>query len=136
MSARAELEWEEGVPPEPVTSREALEARLREIAPKSVQQPIVACVSLTDGSKAYVGLGREEGMLFVHDRKQLDGLTAEWISVGDERRRGESSFWFLGDHNDYEKRSFLPIADAIRGIGEIFETGRRPTWIQWEENAF
>jgi len=75
-------------------------------------------------------------MVFIHDPKPADGPTREWISVGDEHRRGESSFWFLGDHNDYEKRSFLPIADAIRGVGELFETGHRPTWIRWEENSF
>jgi hypothetical protein len=136
MSPKAELAWDEGAPPEQVTSREALEARLRELSERLLGQPIVACLSLLDGTSAHIGLGRKEGMVFVFDPKRADGNTTEWISVGDEHRRGESSFWFLGDHNDYEKRSFLPIADAIRGVGELFETGHRPTWIRWEESSF
>jgi hypothetical protein len=130
------LEWEEGAPAQAVTSREELEARLQTIAAASVGRPVVARVSLPDDTTVHIGLGRAEAMVFVHDPPSPDGLTMEWISVGEERRRGEVSFWFLGDHNTYEKRSFLPVGDAIRAVGELFETGRRPTWIQWEENAF
>jgi hypothetical protein len=136
MNATATLRWSEDSPAVEIKSRADLEERLRDLDAKCRERPIVAIVAFADETYAYVGLGGEGSMLFLHGRRDARGLTPEWVSVGDENRRGHTPFFTLGHHNDYENRSLLRTPDAIRGLGEIFETRQRPGWIRWEENAF
>jgi hypothetical protein len=134
---RATLQWEEEVPPIEVTSREELEARLRELADQCVDRPIVAIVTMPDGSSGSIGLGREESIVFLHGARGVDGWTDEWIPVGREGRKGFTEFFLLGEHHsEFENRSFLPISAAIRAIGDFFEGRSPPDWIRWEANRF
>jgi hypothetical protein len=133
----ATLQWAEQSPPVGVESRAELEARLRDVAKQSVSLPIVAVLSMADGSSGYIGLGRKESVVFLHGTPRPDGLTEEWIPVMDDTRKGFVEFFLLGQHHsEFEARSVLPIDDAIRALGDFFESGSRPTWIRWEENAF
>jgi hypothetical protein len=135
--AQATLQWAEKARPIEITSRSHLETRLREVARESVAHPILATLSMPDGSYGYIGLGREESIMFLHGPRSPDGWTEEWIPIGQEERKGFTEFFLLGEHHsEFENRSLLPIGDAIRAIGDFFEHGSRPDWIRWEENRF
>lgn len=135
--ARATLQWMEKAGPTAVTSRADLEARLRDLASQSAAHPILAILTMPDGSSGYIGLGREESIVFLHGPRGPDGSTQEWIPVGQEDRKGFTEFFLLGEHHsEFENRSLLPVGDAIRAIGEFFDGGLRPAWIRWEENTF
>jgi hypothetical protein len=131
------LQWTEKGDPTPVTSRADLEARLRDLAGQSVALPVLAVLSMPDGGSGFIGLGREESIVFLHGPRGPDGTTQEWIPVGQESRQGYTEFFLLGEHHsEFENRSLLPLGDAIRAMGEFFESGTRPSWIRWEENTF
>jgi hypothetical protein len=136
---RSTLQWDEETGPTEVTSRIDLEARLRELARQSAALPLAVIVTRADGSSGSVGLGRAESVIVLHGAPggRPDGMTQEWISVGQEERQGLTEFFLLGQHHsEFEDRCLVPVADAIRAIGEFFDTGTRPTWIRWEENWF
>jgi len=133
----ATLQWAEKLAAVEVTSRTELETRLLDLAKQSVARPILALLTMPDGSVGHIGLGREESIVFLHGPPGDDGLTEEWISTGQERRKGYTEFFLLGEHHsEFENRSLLPIGDAIRALSEFFESGARPAWIRWEENTF
>jgi hypothetical protein len=134
---RATVRWSQSAPAAEVISRWELETLLAGIARRFTRSPAGAIVTLADGTTAHIALGRAEGILVIIDPgPNDDGLTSEWLSVGDVERKGHTSFFLLDHSWDQENRSLLPTTDTIRAVGELFETGRRPTWIRWEENAF
>jgi hypothetical protein len=133
----ATLQWAEKSPPVVIGTRADLESRLREVATESASLPVLAVLSMADGSAGYIGLGRSESVVFLHGIPVTDGLTDEWIPVVDETREGVVEFFLLGQHHcEFEARSALPLDDAIRVLGQFFESGSRPAWMQWEESAF
>jgi len=136
MAGRATVKWSASAPPMDVTSREELERTLSDLSARPTGAPFGATVSFADGTTAHLGLGHPESILVIHDPPSEDGLTSEWISVGDVRRKGVTDFFLLDHSWEQENRSLVPTTDTIRAVGELFETGRRPTWIRWEENAF
>src|SRR5262245_14193085 len=80
----ATLQWADKVAPIAIESRAELESRLRDVARQSVSLPVLAVLSMNDGSSAFIGLGREESVVFLHGRPGPDGLTDEWIPVVDD----------------------------------------------------
>jgi hypothetical protein len=135
--ARATLQWDEKIPPIEINSRGDLEALLRELANTSVDRPLLAIVAMSDGTSGYIGLGRKESIMFLHGARSADGWTEEWIPIGQEERKGYTEFFLLGQHHsEFENRSLVPIDDAIRAVGDFFDSGSRPDWIRWEENRF
>jgi hypothetical protein len=136
-TTRATLQWAESVRPTEITSRTDLEARLRELAGQSVACPALVILAMPDGSCGYIGLGREESIMFLHEPRAADGWTDEWLPIGQEGRRGYTEFFLLGrHHSEFENRRLLPVDDAIRAIGEFYESGARPDWIRWERSKF
>jgi hypothetical protein len=135
--AEATLQWAEDQAPAIITSRAELEERLRGVAQRSVRLPVLATLSMPDGGSAHVGLGRDQSIVILHGTPSPDGMTLEWISVGDVSRTGVVEFFLLGQHHsEFEERSLLPFEHAIEVLGEFFETGSRSQSIQWEENSF
>ncbi len=133
----ATLQWNAAKAPEAVASRADLENALSRVSRENAGLPPLAFLTFADGAIAMIGLGRDESILILHEPRGADGLTREWISVGDAARKGHTDFYLLGeDHSAFEDRSLLSLEDAIRGIGELFETRQRPDWIRWEENDF
>lgn len=131
------LQWAETSPPVEVTTRADLESRLRSLSEQSAALPTLATLVMADGGSSHIGLGREESILIVHGPTHREGWTEEWISIGQEERQGYTEFFLLGEHHsEFENRSLLPVNDAIRAIGELFENGSRPKWIRWETNTF
>jgi hypothetical protein len=114
-----------------------LETRLRDLASQYTDHPIIAVLTMPNGSCGHIGLGREESIMFLQCPTGPDGWTEEWLPIVEEERKGVTEFFLLGwHHSEFENRRLLPIDDAIRAIGEFFESGTRPGWIRWEENKF
>jgi immunity protein Imm1 of predicted polymorphic toxin system len=131
------LQWSESAPPIKVTSRTDLETRLRDLASQYTDHPIIVVLTMPNGSCGLIGLGREESIMFLQRPTGPDGWTEEWLPIVEEERKGVTEFFLLGwHHSEFENRRLLPIDDAIRAIGEFFESGTRPGWIRWEENKF
>jgi hypothetical protein len=131
------LQWSESALPIKVTSRTDLETRLRDLASQHTDHPIIAVLTMPNGSCGHIGLGWEESIMFLWGPTGPDGWTEEWLPVVEEERKGVTEFFLLGwHHSEFENRRLLPIDDAIRAIGEFFESGTRPGWIRWEENKF
>jgi hypothetical protein len=131
------LQWAETAPPIKVTSRTDLETQLRDLSSQNTDRPIIAVLTMPNGSCGHIGLGREESIVFLQGPTGPDGWTEEWIPMVDEERKGVTEFFLLGrHHSEFENWRLLPIDDAIRATGEFFESGARPGWIRWEENKF
>ena len=131
------LQWAESAPPIQVMSRTDLEKYLRDLAKQNADRPIIAVLTMPNGSCAHIGLGREESILFLQGAPGPDGWTEEWLPIVEEERGGVTEFFLLGwHHSEFENRRLLPIGDAIRAMGEFFENEDRPGWIRWEENKF
>jgi hypothetical protein len=135
--ATATLQWAEKAPAVGIGNRAQLEQRLFELAQKSCRLPILAVLNMPDGTAGYIGLGRPQSIVFFHGARGADGLTEEWIPIGQDAHPGYTSFYLLGQHHsEFENRSLLPTCDAIRALCEFFERGTRPAWIRWEQNRF
>jgi hypothetical protein len=120
-----------------ITSRDELETHVRDVAKSSTASPVLAVLAMPDGSAGYIGLGRDEAVMFLHEPPEPAGFTTEWIPVVNDARKGTVAFFLLGeDHSEFEARSLLPLGDAIRALGDFFESGVRPSWIRWEKNSF
>jgi Immunity protein Imm1 len=131
------LQWSENTPPIKVTSRTDLETRLRDLSSQNTDHPIIAVLTMPNCICGHIGLGSEESILFLHGPAGPDDWTEEWLPIVEEERKGVTEFFLLGrHHSEFENRRLLPIDDAIRAIGEFFESGARPGWIRWEENKF
>ena len=131
------LQWTENAPPIQVASRSDLETQLRDLTSRNTDYPLIAVLTMPNGSCGHIGLGREESILFLHGPTGPDGWTEEWLPIIEEERKGIAEFFLLGWHHaEFENRRLLPIDDAIRAIGEFFESEARPGWIRWEGNKF
>jgi hypothetical protein len=95
---RATLQWAESVRPTEVTSRTDLEARLRELAGQSAACPALVILAMPDGSYGYIGLGREESIIFLQGPRATDGSRDEWLPIGEKERSGYTEFFLLGQH--------------------------------------
>jgi hypothetical protein len=120
-----------------VTSRWELELLLTGLSARAARSPCGAEVTFPDGTTLHIALGRPEGVLVIHEPEPGDdGLRTEWISVGGASRRGHTAFLLFDESWDQENRSLLPTRDTIHAVGELFETGQRPTSLRWEQNQF
>jgi len=116
--------------------RARLEAHLRKLAKASAKAPIVVALEIA-GYEVWLGLGPAEVVLCIQEANASDELHHEWISVGDENRRGEVAFLVLGEaHSDYEARQLIPFEAALSAALDFVENRVMPTSIRWEENSF
>jgi len=86
------LQWSESALPIKVTSRTDLETRLRDLASQHTDHPIIAVLTMPNGSCGHIGLGWEESIMFLWGPTGPDGWTEEWLPVVEEERKGLQSF--------------------------------------------
>lgn len=60
-----------------------------------------------------------------------------FITVGDSDVDDVVGFHLLGQHHtEFERRHLIPTATARRVLREFFDTGQRPSSIDWEEGLY
>jgi len=60
-----------------------------------------------------------------------------FITVGDSDVDDVVGFHLLGQHHTgFERRHLIPTATARRVLREFFDTGQRPSSIDWEEGLY
>jgi hypothetical protein len=44
-----------------------------------------------------------------------------------------TAYLALSHHTEFSRRSVIPMEDGLNALHQFFETGQRPTTVQWEE---
>jgi hypothetical protein len=94
------------------------------------ERPII--VSLyAHGHQLEIGLGLRDSFVSFQRCKPTPGPSL--ITVGDARANRGVVFFFLGwRRTEIPRRNLLPITKAREILREFFETGVRPTIVEWE----
>lgn len=56
-----------------------------------------------------------------------------YASKGNPKAEGTIVFFYRRDWSEFHRWSAVPVADALAAMREFFETGERPTTMEWEE---
>ena len=94
------------------------------------QRPIIASL-FAHGHRLGIGLGMRISFVSFQRCKPTPGPNL--ITVGDARARSGAAFFFLGwRRNEIPRRNLLLGTKARQILREFFETGVRPTIVEWE----
>ena len=96
----------------------------------AAERPII--VSLyAHGHQLEIGLGLRDSFVSFQRCQPTPGPNL--ITVGDERANYGAVFFFLGwRRTEIPRRNLLPVTKAREILREFFETGVRPTIVEWE----
>jgi len=127
------LQWSESEPPVEIRTGEQLDQLLdRLTATARPEFPISVRLQAHD-CEADILLGLPESFVYLDEVSP----TRYYITVGDSYVDGVVSFHLLGQHHtEFERRHLIPTATARRVLREFFDTGRRPTSVEWEEGLY
>lgn len=127
------LLWSTTEPPVEIRTGEQLDQLLdRLTATTRSEFPISVRLQAHD-CEADILLGLPESFVYLNEV----GLMRHYITVGDSYVDGVVSFHLLGQHHtEYESRHLIPTATARRVLREFFDTGRRPSSVEWEEGLY
>ena len=127
------LQWSESEPPAEIRTGEQLDQLLdRLTATARPEFPISVRLQAHD-CEADILLGLAESFVYLNEVSQ----TRYYITVGDSYFDGVVSFHLLGQHHtEFERRHLIPTATARRVLRDFFDTGRRPTSVEWEEGLY
>jgi len=114
----------------PVDSIDDLDRRLAELAKEAKSRPFIAELIATNGNCVSMGLGREESVL---SWVQASKDPPYYASKGNPKAEGTIVFFYGGDWSDFPRWSTVSATDALAAMREFFETGERPTTVEWEE---
>ena len=134
--AKAILSWSDDASPVEVASGEQLREMLRLLNEKHCDPPITALVQLQSGASLYIGVGRDESAVVIHEPIEGSQWTVEWTSIGNPEREGEIDFWLFGHHTPHLAASCLPLPTAIDCAVEYFETRTCSRAVGWDEGRF
>lgn len=127
------LQWSESEPPVEIRTGEQLEQLLdRLTAATQSAFPISVRLQAHD-CEVDILLGLPESFVYLDEVSP----TRYYITVGASYVDGVVSFHLLGQHHtEFERRHLIPTATARRVLREFFDTGRRPTSVEWEEGLY
>lgn len=127
------LQWTESEPPVEIRTGEQLDKLLDQLtATARPEFPISVRLQAHD-FEADILLGLPESFVYLNEVSP----TRYYITVGDSHLDGVVSFHLLGQHHtEFERRHLIPAATARRVLREFFDTGRRPTSVEWEEGLY
>ena len=87
----------------------------------------------TRGFQAHILLGLPESFVYLDEVSP----TRYFITVGDSYFDGVVGFHLFGKHHtEFERRHLIPTATARCVLREFFDTGQRPTSVEWEEGSY
>jgi hypothetical protein len=125
------LQWSESEPPAEIQTGEQLDQLLNQLT-ATPEFPISVRLRAHD-CEADILLGLPESFVYLDEVSP----TRYYITVGDSHADGVVGFHMFGQHHtEFERRHLIPIATARRVLREFFDTGRRPTSIEWEEGLY
>ena len=127
------LQWSITEPPAEIRTGEQLDqlldlltATTRAEFPISVRLKAHDCV-------VDILLGLPESFVYLNEV----GPMRYYITVGDSYVEGIVSFHLLGQHHtEFESRHLIATTTARQVLREFFDTGRRPTRVEWEEGLY
>lgn len=111
------LQWSESALPIKVTSRTDLETRLRDLASQHTDHPIIAVLTMPNGSCGHIGLGWEESIMFLWGPTGPDGWTEEWLPIVEEEQKGFTELFLLGWHHSEFQANNLAICLSCHSHG-------------------
>ncbi len=123
------IQWNDGCEKE-VNSLVELDSLLDRL--HGDDQPVMAVVeSPTNGDSLAIGLGRDVSVLnFVPG----SGDPPYFTSLGTDMRDEPVQFNFMGEQSEFPMRNAIPLDAARNAVREFFESGRRSSSIEWEED--
>ena len=128
------LQWSENVQPAEVRTGEELDQLLNGLAATSEAKEFPISVRLdAHGCWVDILLGLQESFVYVDEISP----TRYYITVGDPHAEGTVNFHMFGQHHtEFESRCLIPLAAARRVFREFYDTGRRSSSVEWEENCY
>ncbi len=85
------------------------------------------------GFEADILLGLQESFVYLTEVSPR----RYYITVGKSYIDGVVGFHLLGQHHtEFERRHLIPLALARSVLRGFFDTGRRPTSVEWEEGLY
>ena len=127
------LQWSETEPPAEIHTGEQLDQLLDQLTDTSRPVQVVSVRLQAHGCESDILLGLPESFLYLNEVR----AARYYITVGDSHADGVVSFHLLGQHHtEFERRHLIPIATARRVLREFFDTGQRPTSVDWEEGLY
>lgn len=127
------LQWSGDEPPAEIHTGEQLDHLLDELTEACRPVQVVSVRLQAHGYEADILLGLPESFVYLTEVRAM----RYYITVGDPHAEGVVSFHLLGQHHtEFYRRHLIPIATARRVLREFFETGQRPTSVDWEEELY
>ena len=127
------LQWSQTKPPATVQNGEELDRLLDEIAATAGREFPISVRLHAHGCEADLLLGLPESFVYLNEVSPK----RYFITVGDSHADGVVGFHLLGQHHtEFERRHLIPTSTARRVLREFFETGQRPTSVEWEEGLY
>ncbi|HEV3163475.1 MAG TPA: Imm1 family immunity protein [Isosphaeraceae bacterium] len=129
QSGPLRIEWEENGRAD-VASVEEVDRLLDDLAEQASERPFIAELISSAGDSLAIGLGREESIL---SWVQASGDPPYYASKGDPDSQGLVVFFYRGHWSEFPRSFVVAIAAARKAMRLFFETGQRPTNVEWEE---
>ena len=127
------LQWSGNEPPAEIHTGEQLDQLLDQLTETCRPVRVFSVRLQAHGYEADILLGLPESFVYLNEVRAF----RYYITVGDARADGVVGFHLLGQHHtEFERRHLIPIATARRVLREFFETGQRPTSVDWEEGLY
>jgi hypothetical protein len=127
------LQWSESKPLIDVQTSEQLDQLLDEITATCNPDFPVSVILEAHGFQAHILLGLPESFIYLDEVSP----TRHFITVGGSYIDGFVGFHLFGQHHtEFERRHLIPTATARRVLREFFDTGQRPSYVEWEEGLY
>ncbi|HVS04634.1 MAG TPA: Imm1 family immunity protein [Candidatus Dormibacteraeota bacterium] len=123
------IEWEENGRAE-AASVEEVDRLLDDLAEQARERPFIVELMSSAGDSLAIGLGREESIL---SWVQASGDPPYYASKGDRDSQGLVVFFYGGRWSEFPRSFAVGIAAARKAMRLFFETGQRPTNVEWDE---
>jgi len=134
---KAQVLWETGMPPETreIASAGMLEELLDELTlqAKEADMPFSVQIELDDDSAILITVGSEISHMEFYSASHRPPIVAS-ISAESTDENEIITFLHGGIPSTVSRISCVPIADARAAVRQYFETGGRPTNINWGDS--
>lgn len=127
------LQWSENEPPAEIHTGQQLDQLLDQLTETCRSERLISVRLQAHGCEADILLGLPESFVYLKEGR----AARYYITVGDSHVDGVVSFHLLGEHHtEFQRRHLIPIATARRVLREFFDTGQRPTSVDWEDRLY
>jgi immunity protein Imm1 of predicted polymorphic toxin system len=128
-TARQRVEWgEDGTAW--VSSVAELDALLDKLAREAAAKPFMVDLVSPSGDSLSIGLGSKKSVL---SWIPSGGNPPYYASKGNPEADGAVVFFYRGSWSEFPGWSAISIAAARAAMRTFFQTGARPTTVEWEE---